>query len=168
MNHLAFSINEMVTKFRTRNANFSGGFSLVGTSFEALFLFDLLANQSTCPEFWKLKFEPTNFFAFGMPSGLLVSRNALILKPDFEINNCKFFNILHPMDPIAQRFEPLIESKSSQVPPESIENASSDRIDFIIPEGSSYEHSNKNYFTSDIIILRIINEIYHTKKMDSM
>ena len=165
MNHLSFSLNEIVTKFRARNSEFKGEISLIATSFEALFLFDLLLVQETAPEFWKLRFDITNFYAFGMPTNLLTIRN----KTNFELKNCKkFLNVVHRLDPVAQRIEPLIRPEFSKLPPESIENETAERVDYTIADGSSLESfSLKNYFTSELIILRLTNDIYGTLKMDS-
>lgn len=170
MNHLAFSLNDIVIKFRQRNPDYKGKISLIATSFEALFLFDLLHNQEEGPEFWRLGFDVSNFYAFGMPSNLLTIRNAeLFLRPYFDLKTCKkFFNVVHRLDPIAQRIEPLVQPESSKLQPESIENESPDRFDFTIADGSSLESfSLKNYFTSELIILRIASEIYGSLKMDS-
>lgn len=165
MNHLAFSLNEIVSKFRLRNSQFSGEISLIATSFEALFLFDLLRIQDSSPQFWKLNFSAAQFYAFGMPSNLLTTR---IGQSKLEVKNCrKFLNIVHRLDPIAQRIEPLIKPEFSKLPPESIENESADRIDFTIADGSSLESfSLKNYFSSELIILRLTRDIYG-EKMDS-
>lgn len=169
MNHLAFSLNELVSKFLQRNKEFKGEFSLIATSFEALFLFDLLLNQDTTPELWKLNFKASSFYAFGMPSNLLTIRNATKLQNNFDLKlRRKFLNVVHRLDPIAQRIEPLIKPEFSKLPPESIENQTVDRIDFTIADGSSLESfCLKNYFTSELIILRITNEIYGALKMDS-
>lgn len=165
---MSFSLNEIVPKFLQRNADFKGEISLIATSFEALFLFDLLLNQDSAPDFWKLNFQTTNFYAFGMPSNLLTIRNGAKLNSSFELNTCKkFFNVVHRLDPIAQRIEPLIRPQFSKLAPESIEN-DGERIDYTIADGSSFEtFSLKNYFTSELIILRITNEIYGSLKMDS-
>lgn len=169
MNHLAFSLKEIVAKFFQRNPDFKGEFSLISTSFEALFLFDLLLNQDSGPDFWKLNFKVTNFYAFGMPSNLLTIRNADKLQSNFELKDCKkFLNVVHRLDPIAQRIEPLIKPEFSKTLPESIENETANRIDYTIADGSSLESfSLKNYFTSELIILRITNEIYGSLRMDS-
>lgn len=165
MNHLAFSLNETVAKFRLRNVEFTGKISFVATSFEALFLFDLLQVQDSSPQFWKLNFTAASFYAFGMPSSLLTIRNG---HSQFEAKNCrKFLNVVHRLDPIAQRIEPLIKPEFSKFPPESIENEAAGRIDFTIADGSSLESfSLKNYFSSELIILRLTRDIYG-EKMDS-
>lgn len=169
MNHLAFSLNEIVDKFLQRNPAFKGEISLVATSFEALFLFDLLLAQESPLEFWKLNFKIANFYSFGMPSNLLTIRNHEKLKNNFQLKTCrKFLNIVHRLDPFAQRIEPLIRPELSKMPPESIENETVDRTDFTIADGSSLESfALRNYFTSELIIIRITNEIYGTMKMDS-
>lgn len=169
MNHLAFSLNEIAAKFLLRNPEFKGGISLIATSFEALFLFDLLLIQESAPEFWHLNFKAANFYAFGMPSNLLTIRNNEKLQQNFQLKTCKkFLNVVHRFDPIAQRIEPLIRPEFSKMPPESIENGVVDRIDYTIADGSSLESFTlRNYFTSEFIILRITNEIYGALKMDS-
>lgn len=165
MNHLAFSLNEIVSKFRSRNAEFNGEISLIATSFEALFLFDLLQIQDKSPQFWKLNFSTAHFYTFGMPASLLTIRNG---QCNFEVKNCrKFLNVVHRLDPIAQRIEPLIKPEFSRIAPESIENEAAERIDFTIADGSSLESfSLKNYFSSELIILRLTRDIYG-EKMDS-
>jgi DDHD domain len=166
MNHLAFSLNEIVAKFRSRNTAFSGEISLITTSFEALFLFDLLRVQDTSPQFWKLNFLASNFYTFGMPSKLLMVRTE---QGHIEMKNCrKFTNVVHRLDPISQRIEPLIKPEFSRLPPESIENDTDERMDFTIADGSSLESfSLKNYFSSELIILKLTRDIYGKLKMDS-
>ncbi len=172
MNHLAFSMNEIVSKFRQRNPNFGGEINVISASFEALFLFDLLlANQTAnVSNFWKLNFPVSKYFAAGMPISLLTIRNSEKLKQNFELSFCKnFYNILHPLDPMAQRIEPLINSES--LPPENIENLSSplcERKDFVLPEDSTLESFTTNlYYTSEILIIIITNEIYGANRMDT-
>lgn len=170
MNHLAFSLNEIASKFFQRNPTFKGEISLISTSFEALFLFDLLACQDNAPAFCKLSFTPANFYAFGMPSNLLTIKSGGKLTSNFQLKYCKkFLNVVHRLDQIAQRIEPLIRPEFSKLPPELIENLeASERFDFTIADGSSLEQfSLKNYFTSELVILRLTNEIYGALKMDS-
>ncbi|XP_070499435.1 uncharacterized protein [Chironomus tepperi] len=171
MNHLAFSLNEIVSKFNQRNSDFSGEISVMSSSYEALFLFDMLANDNTS-EFWQLNFDISKFFACGMPASLLMIRNGDRLKHGFELTRCKkLFNFIHPADDIAQRIEPLLIPEYSKLPPESAENLTAqERIDFIMPEDSALEKFNSsNYFSSEILIRRITNEIYGANhiQMDS-
>jgi hypothetical protein len=171
MNHLAFSLNEIVSKFKQRNANFGGEISLMSSSYEALFLFDLLANGGASSEFWKIGFEVSKFYACGMPTSLLTIRNGDKLKHGFELAGCrKLFNIIHPSDAIGQRIEPLIIPEYSALPPELIDNLSSnERIDFTLHEDSSSEQqfTTARYFSSDLVIKRIVNEIYGANCRDS-
>ncbi|KAL7051502.1 hypothetical protein ACKWTF_004483 [Chironomus riparius] len=171
MNHLAFSLNEIVSKFNQRNSDFNGEISVMSSSYEALFLFDMLANDNAS-EFWQLNFDISKFFACGMPSSLLMIRNADRLKHGFELTRCKkLFNFIHPADDISQRIEPLLIPEYSKLPPESAENLTAqERIDFILPEDSALEKFNSsNYFSSEILIRRITNEIYGANhiQMDS-
>lgn len=172
MNHLSFTINETVSKFRQRNPNFNGGISLISASYEALFTFDLLlANQlGNVSDFWKLNFEVSKFFTCGMPVSLLTIRNGMTLRHGFELKICKkFFNILHPLDTLGQRVEPLIIPEYTTLPPENLENlSSSTRIDFILPENTTLEKFTTNiYFSSEILVRSLTNEIYGANRMDS-
>lgn len=171
MNHLAFSLNEIVSKFNQRNSDFSGEISVMSSSYEALFLFDMLANDNAS-EFWQLNFDISKFFACGMPASLLMIRNADRIRHGFELTRCKkLFNFIHPADDISQRIEPLLIPEYSKLPPESVENLTAqERIDFILPEDSALEKFNSsNYFSSEILIRRITNEIYGANhiQMDS-
>lgn len=170
MNHLSFTINETVSKFRQRNPNFNGGISLISASYEALFMFDLLlANQlGNISDFWKLNFEVSKFFSCGMPISLLTIRNGDKLRNGLKICK-KFFNILHPLDPLGQRVEPLIIPEYAALPPENLEYlSSSERIDFILPENTTLENFTTNiYFSSEILVRSLTNEIYGAYRMDS-
>jgi hypothetical protein len=173
MNHLAFSLNEIVSKFRLRNAQFGGEISVISSSYEALFLFDLLANGGAS-EFWKIAFDISKFFACGMPSSLLMIRNGDKLKHGFQLAGCRrLFNLIHPNDNIAQRIEPLIIPEYSTLPPELIDNLlCNERIDFTLPEDPSSGEQQQQQFTmsryfSEALIKRILNEIYGANCMDS-
>lgn len=149
-------MNEIVSKFRLRNPAFSnGGISLVGSSFAALFLFDLLQVQKSSPEFWKLNFTTANFYALGIPASLLPVRNN---QSHFDAEFCrKFMNIINKMDPLAQRVEPLIKPEFAKLPAVSIDNEGLERIDFEI-EGCEY-------LDCEALILRLIRDV-HGKKLD--
>lgn len=172
MNHLAFSLNEIVSKFNQRNPNFGGEITIISTSYESLFLFDMLSNDSGTSEFWKLNFNVSKFFACGMPTSLLMIRNCENLKHGFELKKCKkLFNILHPADDVAQRIEPLLMPEYSKLALEPIDNGNSqERIDFVLPEDSTLEKfTSSKYFSTDILIRRITKEIYGANhiEMDS-
>ncbi|KAM4607639.1 SEC23-interacting protein [Polymixia lowei] len=57
-----------------------------------------------------LDFEPVNFFALGSPVGMFLTVRGLEkIEETYQLPTCKgFFNIYHPLDPVAYRIEPLI------------------------------------------------------------
>ncbi|KAM3605569.1 uncharacterized protein V6R79_001003 [Siganus canaliculatus] len=57
-----------------------------------------------------LDFEPVNFFALGSPIGMFLTVRGLEkIEETYHLPTCKgFFNIYHPLDPVAYRIEPMI------------------------------------------------------------
>ncbi|XP_060027166.1 SEC23-interacting protein isoform X3 [Erinaceus europaeus] len=57
-----------------------------------------------------LDFEPENFFALGSPVGMFLTiRGVDRIDENYRLPTCKgFFNIYHPLDPVAYRLEPMI------------------------------------------------------------
>ncbi|XP_053731665.1 SEC23-interacting protein [Synchiropus splendidus] len=57
-----------------------------------------------------LDFNPVNFFALGSPIGMyLTVRGLERIEETYQLPTCSgFFNIYHPLDPVAYRIEPLI------------------------------------------------------------
>ncbi|CAI5774960.1 SEC23-interacting protein isoform X1 [Podarcis lilfordi] len=57
-----------------------------------------------------LDFEPDNFFALGSPIGVFLTvRGVEKIDENYRLPTCKgFFNIYHPLDPVAYRLEPMI------------------------------------------------------------
>ncbi|XP_029466387.1 SEC23-interacting protein isoform X2 [Rhinatrema bivittatum] len=57
-----------------------------------------------------LDFEPEIFFAMGSPVGMFLTVRGLDkIDEDFRLPTCQgFFNIYHPLDPVAYRIEPMI------------------------------------------------------------
>uniref|UniRef100_A0A673Y2I3 SEC23 interacting protein n=1 Tax=Salmo trutta TaxID=8032 RepID=A0A673Y2I3_SALTR len=57
-----------------------------------------------------LDFEPVNFFALGSPIGMFLTvRGLKKIEENYQLPTCKgFFNIYHPLDPVAYRIEPMI------------------------------------------------------------
>lgn len=66
-----------------------------------------------------LRFHPAAFYALGSPTAMFVTvRGIDRLGIDFVLPTCpKFYNIFHPYDPIAYRFETLIDGDMATVPP---------------------------------------------------
>uniref|UniRef100_F6TPA1 SEC23 interacting protein n=1 Tax=Xenopus tropicalis TaxID=8364 RepID=F6TPA1_XENTR len=63
-----------------------------------------------CVKYNTLDFEPVNFFALGSPIGMFLTVRGLDkIEETFRLPTCKgFFNIYHPLDPVAYRLEPMI------------------------------------------------------------
>lgn len=57
-----------------------------------------------------LDFEPVSFFALGSPIGMFLTvRGVEKIEESYQLPTCKgFFNIYHPLDPVAYRIEPMI------------------------------------------------------------
>ncbi|XP_023677340.1 SEC23-interacting protein [Paramormyrops kingsleyae] len=57
-----------------------------------------------------LDFEPVSFFALGSPIGMFLTVRGLeMIEENYQLPTCKgFFNIYHPLDPVAYRIEPMI------------------------------------------------------------
>ncbi|XP_063807800.1 SEC23-interacting protein [Pseudophryne corroboree] len=57
-----------------------------------------------------LDFKPVNFFALGSPIGMFLTvRGWNQIDESYRLPTCKgFFNIYHPLDPVAYRLEPMI------------------------------------------------------------
>ncbi|XP_066549114.1 SEC23-interacting protein [Amia ocellicauda] len=57
-----------------------------------------------------LDFEPVNFFALGSPIGMFLTVRGLEkIEENYHLPTCRgFFNIYHPLDPVAYRIEPMI------------------------------------------------------------
>ncbi|XP_061647021.1 SEC23-interacting protein isoform X2 [Phyllopteryx taeniolatus] len=57
-----------------------------------------------------LNFSPVNFFALGSPIGMFLTVRGLEkIEEAYQLPTCKgFFNIYHPLDPVAYRIEPMI------------------------------------------------------------
>ncbi|XP_057704479.1 SEC23-interacting protein isoform X2 [Corythoichthys intestinalis] len=57
-----------------------------------------------------LDFNPLNFFALGSPIGMFLTVRGLEkIEETYQLPTCKgFFNIYHPLDPVAYRIEPMI------------------------------------------------------------
>ncbi|XP_019411343.1 PREDICTED: SEC23-interacting protein isoform X2 [Crocodylus porosus] len=65
-----------------------------------------------------LDFEPDIFFAFGSPIGVFLTvRGVEKIDENYRLPTCKgFFNIYHPLDPVAYRLEPMIIPHSDVKP----------------------------------------------------
>lgn len=67
----------------------------------------------------QLKFKPRCFFSFGSPTAMFLNvRGIQELGASYKLPTCdKMLNIYHPYDPLAYRFEPLIDPRFKNVEP---------------------------------------------------
>lgn len=70
-------------------------------------------------EYPQLKFKPRCFFAFGSPTPMFLNvRGIQQLSRDYKLPTCdQMLNIFHPYDPLAYRFEPLIDPRFKNLEP---------------------------------------------------
>ncbi|KAI9256594.1 hypothetical protein BDA99DRAFT_516859 [Phascolomyces articulosus] len=107
--------------FLEKHPDFNGKIVIIGYSLGGIITYDILSHQRQpeTPEeeaeyrkidvkYSKLDFKPSYFFGFGSPlAAMLTIRNQTpkLYHPDHDI---VFENVFHPFDPLAYRFEPLI------------------------------------------------------------
>lgn len=70
-------------------------------------------------EYPQLKFKPRCFFSFGSPTTMFLNvRGMQEMSSDYKLPTCdRMLNIFHPYDPLAYRFEPLIDPRFKDVEP---------------------------------------------------
>ncbi|CAO1374852.1 unnamed protein product [Diamesa serratosioi] len=171
LEHFSESLSKLFKLFCEKNPCFVGKVSIAASGLESLFVFDFMCNT-------ELPFKVQSFFALGMPSGLLKSSslNGMLEAPKM----CeKFFNIAHPSDSLAQRFEPLVNTSAMENPSKLIDdqqlNCDASTIDFTLPNDTSFESSSlllnfkpEYYWHSDKLSLLLVREIYSEIKVDGM
>lgn len=77
---------------------------------------DLFGNMNTgqyLMNYPQLKFKPRCFFSFGSPTAMFLNlRGIQQIGENYKLPTCdRMFNIYHPYDPLAYRFEPLIDPR---------------------------------------------------------
>ncbi|XP_046717786.1 phospholipase DDHD2 isoform X1 [Silurus meridionalis] len=67
----------------------------------------------------QLSFHPQAFFAFGSPIGMFLTvRGLKRIDPNYSFPTCSsFYNVFHPLDPVAYRIEPMILPPDVEVAP---------------------------------------------------
>lgn len=83
---------------------------------------DVMNNMNTGQyliEYPQLKFKPRCFFAFGSPTPMFLNvRGMQSLNSEYKFPTCdRMLNIFHPYDPLAYRFEPLIDPRFKTIEP---------------------------------------------------
>lgn len=124
---VASEMNRLSRLFRERNPGFTGSIALGGHSLGSLILFDLLSHQAKEPNDpnaqtyreEQIEFKPACLFSLGSPTPVFLSMRGIYqLDSEFTFPTCPaFYNIFHPFDPIAYRFEPLINKEFAKLKP---------------------------------------------------
>ncbi|KAI7905343.1 DDHD domain-containing protein [Cokeromyces recurvatus] len=121
INHVTREFNEAYARFLKEYPLFDGKVAILAYSLGGIITWDILANNyGVTPKneinskldflFPTLNFKPDFFFTLGSPlSAFLTVRNQdpKVYRPDASI---LFENIFHPFDPLAYRFEPMLNS----------------------------------------------------------
>ncbi|KAF7729036.1 hypothetical protein EC973_005067 [Apophysomyces ossiformis] len=129
VNHVTETFNQAYRHLMTLHPTFHGKIAIFGYSLGGLITWDILSNQHQptsaeevaqrqklefqCP---KLDFQPDYFFGIGSPLGALLTvrnQNPQYYHPHPGVI---FENIFHPFDPLAYRFEPLINDDYTEEP----------------------------------------------------
>ncbi|KAI9480995.1 MAG: DDHD domain-containing protein [Benjaminiella poitrasii] len=120
INHVTRTFNEAYARFMHDHPLFNGKIAILAYSLGGIITWDILANQPRPDlpattthskldfDFPLLHFKPDYFFGLGCPlSAFLTVRNQdpKLYRPDPSII---FENIFHPFDPLAYRFEPMM------------------------------------------------------------
>eukprot|EP00298_Acanthocystis_sp_HF-20_P015159 c21043_g1_i2.p1 GENE.c21043_g1_i2~~c21043_g1_i2.p1 ORF type:complete len:702 (+),score=274.53 c21043_g1_i2:53-2158(+) len=144
MNAVAASMNSIYHEFQRHNPAWKGRASIVSHSLGTIISFDLLANQpsSTPPpayarnpgiQYPVLEFCPENLFLLGSPVGLFLSTRGGHLSDEIVFPTCKrYFNIFHPLDPVAYRIEPLLDGRWCKVDPVEISCSGGQRVHLML------------------------------------
>ncbi|KAI8146288.1 DDHD domain-containing protein [Fennellomyces sp. T-0311] len=135
--------NTSYHNFLEKHPDFAGKIAIIGYSLGGIITYDILSHQrqpSTVQEeneyqkvdvkYSKLDFTPDYFFGFGSPlAAMLTIRNQtpLLYHPHEDII---FENVFHPFDPLAYRFEPLLNDYYTEQPAVLVERS--------IPLGPSF------------------------------
>lgn len=110
------AVNLAVSQFRKSHPTFTGEIVLLGHSLGGLILFEILRNHIDA-----LSFTPICLFSLGSPTGAMIHCADEVPDSRFKLpHGVRFFNIFHPLDPVAYRIEPLLEGELRKVPPAQI------------------------------------------------
>ncbi|KAF1315697.1 Phospholipase, partial [Globisporangium splendens] len=122
-------LNQKYHVFMEEHPDWDGKVSIFAHSLGSVITYDLLTHNAgeQSPNgvvFPGIEFEVENFFGAGSPVPVFIlSRGDLNIQdgnftPGIKMPNCKrYFNIFHPIDPIAYRVEPLIQQEMHDKPP---------------------------------------------------
>ncbi|KAF0692099.1 Aste57867_16767 [Aphanomyces stellatus] len=198
LDSVASQMNTKFARFVVQHPGWNGKISIFAHSLGSVIAFDLLTHaDSTTPAsshpsvtFPSLDFAVENLFCAGSPAPLMVlSRGEVQLDthgafvPGISLPKCaRYFNFIHPSDPIAYRVEPLlyddilpavhlpsVDTHKSFADIAALVAASSDnRIDYLVRRrdagGAMMElayapSSHKSYWTSPELVLFALVQI---------
>ncbi|GLD91945.1 hypothetical protein PINS_up000478 [Pythium insidiosum] len=132
-------LNQKYHIFKEEHPGWDGKVSIFAHSLGSVITYDILTHKrgevsSNGVRFPGLDFTVENFFAAGSPVAVMVlSRGDLDLQDGkftagIKMPACsRYFNIFHPIDPIAYRVEPLIKQEMHDKPPVQLISAHSVR-----------------------------------------
>ncbi|CAJ1352819.1 unnamed protein product [Effrenium voratum] len=112
---VARSVETALQRFRAHHPQHEGAVVLAGHSLGGAILFELLRSGSA-----QLSFTPQALFTMGSPTGLFMHCADALPSPDFELPGTRFYNIFHPLDPVAYRIEPLIAEQLDKLDPAKV------------------------------------------------
>ncbi|CAI5717426.1 unnamed protein product [Peronospora destructor] len=116
-------LNEKYRVFMNEHPGWDGKVSIFAHSLGSMISYDILTHKpgeiaGNGVRFPGLEFEVDNFFGVGSPVGVMIlARGDLNIDdgeftPGIKIPHCRrYFNLYHPIDPIAYRIEPLIKQE---------------------------------------------------------
>jgi len=122
------SINNAYQEFKESHPDWDGSASLLGHSLGGIIAYDILSHQrfggipATIPEkssivYPSLNFKPKHLFCVGSPiAAVMIMRGQQAAKYKLP-ERIAFHNVFHPYDPIAYRFEPLVDPRYSDMDP---------------------------------------------------
>eukprot|EP00928_Gymnodinium_smaydae_P012925 TRINITY_DN14721_c0_g3_i1.p1 TRINITY_DN14721_c0_g3~~TRINITY_DN14721_c0_g3_i1.p1 ORF type:complete len:1136 (+),score=206.53 TRINITY_DN14721_c0_g3_i1:179-3586(+) len=114
-------MNDLVARFKQHWPEFQGEVFLVGHSLGGVILFDVLRRMQECETVPALSFTPGALFTLGSPNAMFQHCSGKIPDPEYCFpGGTRFFNIFHPLDPIAYRMEPLLDPELMNVPPQPL------------------------------------------------
>eukprot|EP00746_Dinoflagellata_sp_MGD_P019609 gnl/MRDRNA2_/MRDRNA2_145577_c0_seq1.p1 gnl/MRDRNA2_/MRDRNA2_145577_c0~~gnl/MRDRNA2_/MRDRNA2_145577_c0_seq1.p1 ORF type:complete len:588 (+),score=111.09 gnl/MRDRNA2_/MRDRNA2_145577_c0_seq1:69-1832(+) len=105
-----------VARFRSCHPDFKGDFVCVGHSLGGVLLFETLRRR-----YEKLSFVPSALFTLGSPVGIFLHCSGDVPPCEYQFPNMvRYYNIFHPLDPIAYRIEPLLKTEMESAEPEQV------------------------------------------------
>eukprot|EP00929_Paragymnodinium_shiwhaense_P066751 TRINITY_DN33530_c0_g1_i1.p1 TRINITY_DN33530_c0_g1~~TRINITY_DN33530_c0_g1_i1.p1 ORF type:complete len:662 (+),score=228.65 TRINITY_DN33530_c0_g1_i1:184-2169(+) len=111
------SINGVVSRYKKHHPEFQGDVFLIGHSLGGLIVFDML-RRGEAEHGAKLDFTPSALFTLGSPTAMFLHCAGDTVEPGYKLpGGTRFFNLFHPLDPVAYRMEPLLAPEMAALPP---------------------------------------------------